>query len=279
MHDQAQSGSGVRRRSARRYQSKIQSTLRGIRRTRRRQRGRSDTLDWNKTGMLTSIDHFVIGAGSLKQGVDYVRNCFGVDMPYGGVHRKMGTYNHLMQLGDGVFLEVIAINHDIEPPNRPRWYGLDDPFIQQQIKMQPTLLTWVVNTGQINELMRRASFSLGKAELIRRGELSWHFGLPDDGMLLGGGMLPYVIEWLTDGHPSANMADLGCRLRSLEIYHPYPLWLQSALASIGALDLVKIGALPKNEAPYLTASVSTPLGIKKLSSCAVLNKAPQRTSC
>lgn len=219
--------------------------------------------------MQTGIDHIVIGAGSLKQGVDYVRDCFGVDIPYGGAHQKMGTHNHLMQLGDNVFLEVIAVNHEIEPPNRPRWYGLDDPFIQQQIKMQPKLLTWVVNTRNINALIRQANFSPGKAELIHRGELSWYFGLPGDGRLLAGGMLPYAIEWLTEKHPSAKMADLGCRLHRLEIYHPHPPWLQSALASIGALDLVKINALPKNKAPYLTASVGTPLGTKELRSCVV----------
>ena len=216
--------------------------------------------------MTSRIDHIVMGAESLKQGVDYVRSCFGAEIPYGGVHKKMGTCNHLMRIGDGVFFEVIAIDHELEPPTRPRWYGLDDPFVRQQIKKQPTLLTWVVGTGDIDEFMRQACFSLGKAEFISRGELSWYFGLPDDGRLLAGGMLPYAIEWQTNKHPSENMADLGCRLLGLEIYHPYPSWLQSALASIGALDLVTIGALPKNEAPYLTASVRTPLGIKKLHS-------------
>jgi len=228
--------------------------------------------------MQTRIDHLVIGAGNLKQGVDYVRNCLGVNMPYGGVHRKMGTHNHLMQLGDGVFLEVITINHEIESPNSPRWYGLDDPFIQKQIEMQPTLLTWVVNTGNINELIQQAKFSLGKTELISRGDLSWYFGLPDDGRLLAGGMLPYAIEWQTDEHPSVNMADLGCSLHRLEIYHPYSSWIQSALKSIGALNLVKINSLPKNEAPYLIAYISTPYGIKKLYSCAVFNKILQRPS-
>ena len=222
--------------------------------------------------MQTRIDHLVIGAGNLMQGVDYVRNCLGVDMPYGGIHRKMGTHNHLMRLGDGVFLEVITINREIESPNRPRWYGLDDFFIQKQIEMQPTLLTWVVNTGNINELMRQAKFSLGKAELISRGDLSWYFGLPDDGRLLAGGILPYAIEWQTDEHPSANMEDLGCRLHRLEIYHPYSSWIKSAIKSIGALNLVKINPLPKNEAPYLIAYINTPNGIKKLHSCAAIHK-------
>jgi len=216
--------------------------------------------------MQTQIDHLVIGARTLTDGVNYVKDLLGVDMPYGGVHLKMGTHNHLMQLGNDAFLEIIAVNHDIEPPNRPRWFGLDDAFIRQQIEQEPSFLTWVVNTQSIEDLMRQSTVSLGKAELVSRGKLNWYFGLPEDGRLLAGGMLPYVIEWQTDEHPSANMADLGCRLSGLEIYHSYPRWLQSALASIGASDLVKIHALPNNAVPYMTAHINTPDGIKELSS-------------
>ncbi len=225
--------------------------------------------------MKTGIDHLVIGAASLKQGIDYVKDFLGVDIPFGGVHTKMGTHNHLMQLGNNIFLEIIAINNEIEPPDKPRWYGLDDPFIRQKIDLEPTLLTWVVNTENIKALIRRAAFSLGKAEFISRGELSWFFGLPEDGRLLGGGMLPYVIEWQTDTHPSLNMANLGCRLRNLEIYHPYSSWLKHALESIGALNLVDINELPKSASPYLVAHISTPFGIKKLHSHAVFDKALQ----
>jgi hypothetical protein len=216
--------------------------------------------------MRTRIDHLVIGAGSLAQGVAYVQDCLGVEMPFGGVHEKMGTHNHLMQLGNDIFLEIIAINPDIGPPKRPRWFSLDDAYIRQQIEVQPTLLTWVVNTQDINRLIKQAAFSLGTAEFITRGNLSWYFGLPEDGRLLAGGMLPYAIEWQTDHHPSADMADLGYRFQRLEIYHPYPRWLESALASIGASDLATISALAYNETPYMIAHINTPDGLKKLHS-------------
>jgi hypothetical protein len=216
--------------------------------------------------MPTKIDHLVIAAGTLQQGVDHVREHLGVSMPFGGVHVKMGTHNHLMQLGNDTFLEVIAIDPEIEPPDRPRWFGLDDAFIRQQIENRPTLLAWVVNTPNLNRLIAQATFPLGKAERISRGKLSWYFGLPEDGRLLAGGMLPYAIEWQTDHHPAAGMADLGCRLQCLEIHHPYPLWLQSALTSIGAADLLQINALGKNETPYITATIDTPGGVKKLRS-------------
>ena len=212
------------------------------------------------------MDHLVIGAASLEQGVDYVADLLGVDIPFGGVHLKMGTHNHLMQLGNNTFVEVIAMNDEIEPPNSPRWYGLDDPFVRQQISVKPALLTWVVNTKNIKQLIEASNLSLGNAELISRGDLSWYFGLPKDGRLLAGGMLPYAIEWHTDTHPSKNMADLGCELHSFEIHHPHAQWLRKALESIGALSLVEIKEIPKNIAPYLTANISTPSGIKELSS-------------
>jgi len=214
--------------------------------------------------MQTQIDHLVIGAKTLSQGVNYVREQLGVEMPFGGVHTKMGTHNHLMRTGKNTFLEIIAINHDIDPPDRPRWFGLDDPFIRQQIDRQPSLLTWVVNTHDIKKLAQRSTVSLGNAELISRGQLNWYFGLPDDGRLIAGGMLPYVIQWQTDKHPSKNMIDLGCNLERLEIFHPYPRWLQSALSSIGASGLVQVHALSKNEIPYMIAYINSPLGIKKL---------------
>ena len=216
--------------------------------------------------MEIAIDHLVIGAANLTEGVAYIKDCLGVEIPYGGVHPKMGTHNHLMQLGKNIFLEVIAINPEIEPPRHPRWYGLDDPYVIQQIKKRPALLTWVVNTTNIQTLLQKAKVSFGKAEqLISRGDLSWYFGLPDDGRLLAGGMLPYIIEWQTNLHPANSMADLGCRFQSLEIYHSAPSWLLSVLQSIDAADLVKTHPLPKNQTSYLIASIATPKGTKKLS--------------
>lgn len=214
--------------------------------------------------MKTKLDHLVIAADNLEKGVAYVRERLGVDIPYGGVHMKMGTHNHVMRLGDDIFLEVIAINPDIDPPERPRWFGLDDPFVRRQISEQPVLLSWVVNTKDIMNFLQQTTFSFGKAELLSRNNLSWYFALPDDGRLLAGGMLPYAIEWQTDIHPSIDMVDCGCRFQGLEIYHSHSVWLHSVLQSIEAESLVNISTLPPNTAPYLKAYINTPNGVKEL---------------
>lgn len=47
------------------------------------------------------------------------------------VHRlQFGTHNRCLGMEDGIYLEVIAVDPEAPPPSRPRWFGLDDPFMQ-----------------------------------------------------------------------------------------------------------------------------------------------------
>ncbi len=214
----------------------------------------------------TAVDHIVIGAATLEQGADFIKRTLGVDIPFGGVHKTMGTHNLLMQLDERVFLEVIAVNPDIPAPPHPRWFGLDDARVRKCIKTEPTLLTWVVNTQNIQSLLQCTNYPFGIPERISRGDLSWYFGLPEDGRLLAGGLLPYVIEWQIDSHPAGSMRDTGCRLQQIRLFHPNAVWLASVLSSIGVGHQVKIEALADNTAPYMAVTINTPTGIKELCS-------------
>jgi len=149
---------------------------------------------------------------------------------------------------------------------RPRWYGLDDPFIHEKLKQCPRLLTWVVNTDDIAKLQAQTSFAFGETMLVNRDDLTWNFAVPDDGRILAGGMLPYLIQWHTDSHPARRMADRGCRLINLEIHHPYADWVSSILSDIGAMDLATVQSLEQGTAPFLLAHLDTPSGVQVLDS-------------
>ena len=213
-----------------------------------------------------SLDHIVIAATDLASGVEYVKQTLGVEMPYGGEHEKMATHNHLMSLGNNRFLEVIAINPDAQQPDRPRWYGLDDPYLRTQIHKQPQLISWVVNTPNIEVFSNKADFQFGEIEPITRGDLQWYFALPEDGRLLAWGLIPYLMQWNTDVHPANDMVDLGCRLINMEIYHPNPTWLKIILKQIDALQFVGVREVQANQTAYMTAVIDTPTGNKELSS-------------
>ena len=213
---------------------------------------------------MNRLDHLVIAAESIEQGVDYVRSTLGVDIPKGGVHKTMGTHNHLMQLGHETYLEVIAIDPDGLIPNRPRWFNIDERLMRESLRQQPRLITWVMNTTDLQRTKEQAAFSIGAPTELSRDRLRWKIALPEDGRLLAHGILPYVIQWQSRPHPSNAMADLGCRLVELKVYHNRPAWLKSMLASIDVEDLVKVYELSDSEAPYLSAIIDTPRGVKTL---------------
>ena len=214
----------------------------------------------------TTIDHIAVVASTLEAGVDYIQSVLGVDIPFGGVHTVMATHNHVMRLGDSLFLEVIATNPEGEAATQPRWFGLDDPAVRAKIAGQPQLLTWVARTTDLEAAMANAASDYGVVQQLSRNDLRWRFAMPQDGRLLAAGMLPYLMQWSCETHPAQHLEDRDCYLTGLTIRHPYPQWLESQLQSIGALDAVTIEAAGSNTLPSLIARIDTPGGAVTLSS-------------
>ena len=137
------------------------------------------------------LDHLTIIAPDLEAGAEHVRQTLGIDLPQGGQHPEMGTHNLLARLGDGVFLEVIAVNPMVCSPGRPRWFGLDDTAaVRQAWDAGHRLRGWVVRTGDINAVLACHGSMLGKNVAVSRGDRSWCFGVPPDGVLPMDGIAP-----------------------------------------------------------------------------------------
>ncbi len=216
--------------------------------------------------LTTRFDHIVVAANTLAQGVDYINDMLGVTIPFGGEHKSFGTHNHLMRLGDDLFFEVIAINPAQAAPAHPRWFALDDPYIRTQLEQSPRLITWVVNTSNLDRLLQKSAIPMGLSTAVSRGELNWLFAVPEDGALHASGAVPYAMQWLSEPHPARAMADTGCTLQALEIMHSNASWLNTVLESIGAAHLVTINQVPENQAITLNAKIQTPSGLVTLSS-------------
>jgi len=217
--------------------------------------------------MNVSLDHIVVAALDLEQGADYVERQLGVRVLDGGQHRTLGTHNKVMSLGQGCYLEIIAVDPDLPAPPMPRWFGLDDPAIIASLRESPRLITWAVNTTDLDTLLAASTLNIGVPTALERGDLRWKVALSDDGRLSAGGFLPLCIQWQTDCHPSTKMADLGCRLKKLVVSHPYPNWMEQVLASIGAGELVSLEQSGRTGA--LRATIETPFGIRTLDSVIV----------
>ncbi len=216
--------------------------------------------------MITSFDHLVIGAADLRQGSDYVTSALGVTFSAGGKHPRMGTHNLVGRLGDKSFIEIIAIDPEAQQPTQPRWFGLDDPYVRAGLEQSPRLLTWVVACDDITAAIDAPEIAFGYAQPLSRGELRWYFGVPDDGRLLAGGILPYVISWQTEPHPAAAMAEIGLDLCVLRLHTPFVDWTARQLEALDALEMVEVIEAPAPSSPWLEAVFATPAGERTLTS-------------
>ena len=135
------------------------------------------------------------------------------------------------------FLEVIAVDEEAPPPDRRRWFGLDDVArVRRDWEAGRRLRAFVARTRSLDGLLARHGARLGEAVRVSRGELSWRFGLRPDGGLPEDGAVPCPIDWGAAGCPAPRMPDLGARLVGWSITHPAPAELAALYEAIGLAD-------------------------------------------
>jgi Glyoxalase-like domain len=173
--------------------------------------------------MALELDHLVVVAHDLAQGAAWCEATFGVVAAPGGTHALMGTHNLLLALGGAVFarsyLEIIAIDPDAAPPQRARWFGMDDAALQGAVRSAPRLVHWAARTDGLEVLIERfAALGLppGPALAAQRGTLRWRITVPDDGLPLCNGAWPTLIEW-RGPHPADSLPASGVALRAITL--------------------------------------------------------------
>ena len=204
-----------------------------------------------------ALDHLVVAAATLEQGEDYIESRVGVRPQRGGKHVAMGTHNSLLRLGPRAYLEVIAIDPEGEAPARPRWFELDRPDMQAQLRASPRLVHWAARTGDIEAARRACPIDPGPAHAMSRGTLHWQITIPDDGHLPGGGVLPTLIAWPDARHPTDALPDARVRIATLAAAHPDPDRMRAVLAALGLGETLPITFAAKIR---LAAMLRTPRG-------------------
>jgi hypothetical protein len=197
------------------------------------------------------LDHVVVAATTLEEGVAWCEATLGVTPGPGGEHALFGTHNRLLKLNShsapNAYLEIIAIHPQTQPTRAPplrRWFDLDSPALRASLAQQgPQVIHWVASVPQIDaalaawtKLGTNGGVALTASRPTPAGLLEWQIAVRDDGMRLFDGCLPTLIQW-GDAHPSRSMADKGLRLLDLQLQHPQAQALQQALKAVGMNDL------------------------------------------
>lgn len=228
---------------------------------------------------LAHIDHLIVQASTLAQGVAWCEAVLGVTPSPGGDHDFMGTHNRLVNMAGpefpGAYLEIIAINPGADKSRktcRNRWFDMENPALLAQLARHgPQLTHWVSrvpDATQASQALAALGIDRGAvteaSRLTPAGLLSWRITLRDDGQRLYDGCLPTLIQW-GDRHPTDHLPALGVRLLGLSLDHPEAPTLQPALRAIGLHPLADTGTTC-TPAPALRARLQTPRGVVFLQS-------------
>jgi hypothetical protein len=235
--------------------------------------------------MKTQIDHLVVMAASLEQGVQWCEDTLGITPGPGGEHEKYGTHNRLFKIATPQFplayFEIIAINPEAVIPKRaqvPRWFDMDNAALQKAVAQGPRLVHFVSSTEDVKaarHLLRTQGIERGQVVHASRksskGTLNWQITVREDGERLFNGCLPTLIQWgkpeATEPlrlHPRNSLPRSGVTLQSLAVSHPSGAKLQAAFDAIGLADIA-IETGPAN----LVASLQTPKGLVQLQSLGI----------
>jgi hypothetical protein len=210
------------------------------------------------------VDHLVIAADTLEQGVVWCESTLGVQPAGGGKHALMGTHNRLLAISSERFpdcyLEIIAIDPAAEVPARARWFGLDDPALRAALRERPRLVHAVARTQMI-EMLRwgliNCGLNPGEPLAAQRdtphGLLKWRITVRDDGRTECAGALPTLIEW-QGAHPSGRLPRAPVALHDL-VLRGVPAQALDVLK----LPAVQAAAADAGAAP-LSAAFDTPRG-------------------
>jgi hypothetical protein len=218
--------------------------------------------------LLLRLDHVVVAARTLAEGVDWCEATLGITPGAGGRHDFMGTHNRVFGVGSSRFpqayFEIIAVDREAPRPSRARWFDLDDSALQLAIANEPRLVHWVARTPDILagvSQLRTQGIDPGEVLPAERqtpsGLLRWQIAVRSDGRRLCGGALPTLIEWGAL-HPSTALAASGVVLETCTLGG-----LPDAVADM--LDpALRIDRTP-GAAP-ITLDLTTPRGRVRLSS-------------
>jgi hypothetical protein len=160
------------------------------------------------------VDHILLGINDLDRGIAAFEALTGVRPVYGGKHPG-GTHNALVSLGDGLYLEILALQPNTKPSG---------PFAGLDTLRTLTPIGWAVSATDVGDIRKRMDAagmplsepSAGSRVTPAGATLSWQSLDLKERIE----QAPFFIVWGPKSpHPSTT-ATGGCRLQRWRVAGP-----------------------------------------------------------
>ncbi len=151
------------------------------------------------------IDHIVYSVLDLDKAMDHIEKELGIRPVFGGYHKTQGTKNALLNLGDGCYLEILAIDNQNKDINTPRWMGID-------LITEPRITRWAVKSESIDldsKILKSFDKTMGEiyegSRKTTSGEtLAWKMILPLASPEIE--LMPFMVDWSSSAfHPTEKL--------------------------------------------------------------------------
>ncbi|HHI69482.1 MAG TPA: VOC family protein [Rhodobacteraceae bacterium] len=211
---------------------------------------------------MLKLDHLTVIAPTLVEGVSHVKNCLDIDVPFGTRHDYMGTHNHRLQLGNSVYLEIVALDPQGTEPERSRWFGLDNQeSIRSDWDKGRRFRGWVASTVDISAKIAAHRNVFGEKVPLPPANSTFDFSIPVNGSLPLDGAAPSLINHRDDPTSMTDIPDLGARLVSFSLEHPEPAAIELLYRDLSIDRPPKL--VPGSNIRF-QAQIETPTGFKEL---------------
>ncbi|WP_394749048.1 VOC family protein [Spongiimicrobium salis] len=205
------------------------------------------------------LDHIVYSVFDLDKAIEDFEALLGVRPIFSGHHSSFGTKNALINLTDGAYLELLAIDTANTAVLPPRWMGID-------LLSKPCISRWALKTTAIEKdsrILQRHDEKMGQlvggSRNTEKGKLlQWDLTLPLAAPEVE--LVPFSIDWSkSETHPTQELPDMGCKLIKITATHPYPETYTSIFEQLDYHLTIEKAATVQ-----LKMTLESPLGIIEL---------------
>ena len=205
------------------------------------------------------LDHIVYVVPDLEKACNQLELLLGIRPVFGGHHLTKGTKNALLNLGNGCYLELLAIDKKNKKIKAPRWMGVD-------VCKEARITRWAIKSTRLktdSKILQKYDSKMGHIDGGQRKTqdsnlLKWKMILPLAKPAIE--VLPFMVDWGKSSVHPTNQLEEACQLVGLKAYHPDPKSIQ---ATLNALDVGCV--VQQSPVARLIISIDSPRGLVELS--------------